>query len=133
MAIANNGGPGSQEARHLPVSHYEQALKSWALDLPRHLRFDEINLSHSVQKIQSTIPEVSLSGWAFGYMHAVAECGMFYLQSRHLGAPFAVQRQGQAVDNLTVVIDSLGERGREGPLSKFVGVDFSLRQCSFPS
>jgi hypothetical protein len=44
---------------------------------------------------------------------------MFYLQSKHTGVPFAVQRQGQAVDNLSVVIDSLGERGREGPLSEF--------------
>lgn len=99
-------------------TQYEQALKSWALDLPRHLRFDEVNLSLSMSKIKSPIPAVSFNGWAFAYMHAVAECGMFYLQSKHAGAPFAVQRQGQAVDNLTVMIDALGERGREGPLSK---------------
>lgn len=119
MAIANNGGAGSHEARHLSPSHYEQALKSWALDLPRHLRFDEVNLSLSMAKIQSPVPEIAFAGWSFAYMHAVAECGMFYLQSKHTGAPFAVQRQGQAVDNLTVIIESFGERGREGPLMCF--------------
>lgn len=119
MAIANNGGHGSIEIRHLPASHHEQALKAWALDLPRHLRFDEVNLALSMAKISSPVPEVAFAGWSFAYMHAVAECGMFYLQSKHTGVPFAVQRQGQAVDNLSVVIDSLGERGREGPLSEF--------------
>lgn len=119
MAITNNGGAGSHEARHLSPSHYEQALKSWALDLPRHLRFDEVNLSLSMAKIQSPVAEVAFAGWSFAYMHAVAECGMFYLQSKHTGAPFAVQRQGQAVDNLTVIIESFGERGREGPLMFF--------------
>lgn len=98
---------------------YEQGLKAWALDLPRHLRFDEVNLSLSIAKIKSPVAAVAFNGWAFAYMHAVAECGMFYLQSKHAGAPFAVQRQGQAVDNLTVMIDALGERGREGPLSEF--------------
>lgn len=113
MMFANNGNGG------LSAEQYEQALKSWALDLPRHLRFDEINLSASVAKINSPIPEVAFNGWAFTYMHAVAECGMFYLQSKHSGAGVAVQRQGQAVDNLTVMIDALGERGREGPLMFF--------------
>lgn len=113
MAFVNAGSPGPMLA-----AQYEQALKAWALDLPRNLRFDEVNLSLSVSKLKSPIPAVSFTGWAFAYMHAVAECGMFYLQSKHAGAPFAVQRQGQAVDNLTVMIDALGERGREGPLSE---------------
>lgn len=107
-----NSGNGN-----VSVDQYEQALKAWALDLPRHLRFDEINLSNSVAKLSSPIPDVAFNGWTFTFMHAVAECGMFYLQSKHTGAGVAVQRQGQAVDNLTVMIDALGERGREGPLS----------------
>lgn len=124
MAIANNAGGGSPEARHMPPSHYEQALKSWAIELPRQFRFDEVNLSAAMTKIPHALTEVAFSGWAFAYMHVVAECGMFYLQSKHAGAPFAIQRQGQAVDNLTVIIDSLGERGREGPLSEFIPMLF---------
>jgi hypothetical protein len=119
MVIANDSGAGSHEARHLPAGHYEHALKAWALDLPCHLRFDEVNLSLSIAKLTSPVPEVAFAGWSFAYMHAIAECGMFYLQSKHAGTPFAVQRQGQAIDNLTVVIDSLGERGRQGPLMLF--------------
>lgn len=55
-------------------------------------------------------------------MHAIAECGMFYLQAavaQQPGASWTAQRQGQAVDNIAVVLDAMGERGREGPLSEF--------------
>jgi hypothetical protein len=54
-------------------------------------------------------------------MHTVAECGMFYLQAaiaQQPGASWTAQRQSQAVDNIAVVLDAMGERGREGPLSK---------------
>jgi hypothetical protein len=52
-------------------------------------------------------------------MHAVAECGMFYLQAavaQQPGASWTAQRQSQAVDNIAVVLDAMGEKGREGPL-----------------
>ncbi|KAL7425105.1 hypothetical protein Q5752_000793 [Cryptotrichosporon argae] len=122
MSIANNGGAGSHEAKHMPAQHYEQALKAWALDLPRHFRFDEVNLNNAVAKLHSPVPETAFSGWAFAYMHAVAESGMFYLQaaaSQAGGGHWTVGRQGQAVDNLAVILDSLGERGRQGPLMFF--------------
>ncbi|BEI87098.1 hypothetical protein CcaverHIS002_0704440 [Cutaneotrichosporon cavernicola] len=98
---------------------FEAGLKGWATELPRNLRFDEVNLASMMPKIKSTVPAIAFSGWAFAYMHAVAECGMFYLQSKHNGLPTAVQRQGSAVDNLAVLIGALGERGREGPLMFF--------------
>lgn len=97
---------------------FEAALKAWATELPRNLRFDEVNLPLMMPKIKSPVPVVAFSGWAFAYMHAVAECGMFYLQSKQGGSPTAFTRQGSAVENLSVLIDELGERGREGPLSE---------------
>jgi hypothetical protein len=140
MAVANNGGAGSTETRQTPAHQHEHALKvshsgggpitpshipadaseqNWALNLPRHLRFDEINLSAAVAKLSSPLPDVALTGWMYAYMHAVAECGMFYLQAaiaQTPGAPFTAQRQSQAVDNIAVILDALGQRGREGPL-----------------
>ncbi|KLT38823.1 hypothetical protein CC85DRAFT_305607 [Cutaneotrichosporon oleaginosum] len=114
MTFVNSGG-----ANPMFGHSFETALKAWATDLPRNLRFDEVNLPLMMPKIKSPVAAVAFSGWAFAYMHAVAECGMFYLQSKQGGSPTAVQRQGSAVDNLTVLIDALGERGREGPLMFF--------------
>lgn len=91
------------------------------MNLPSHLRFDEHNLALAIARLQSPLHHVALGGWAFGYMHAVAECGMFYLQAavaQQPGSVWTAQRQSQAVENIAVVLDALGEKGREGPLSE---------------
>jgi hypothetical protein len=101
------------------ISHSLIRVQNWALNLPRHLRFDEVNLSAAMTKLASPLAEVALSGWMYAYMHAVAECGMFYLQAaiaQTPGATFTAQRQSQAVENIAVILDALGQRGREGPL-----------------
>lgn len=103
----------------------------WAISLPRHLRFDEHNLGQSIAKLSSPVPEISTAGFLYAYMHAIAECGMFYLQAA-VGASsnpgfapaqsdvggLTAQRQSQAVDNIAVVLEALGERGRESCLSE---------------
>jgi hypothetical protein len=57
-------------------------------------------------------------------MHAMAESGMFYLQTAAMAlgqvAPeISSQRQSQAVDNLGVILQSIGEVGRGSPLSEW--------------
>ncbi|WVR08862.1 hypothetical protein IAU60_005921 [Kwoniella sp. DSM 27419] len=115
MALATD--PKSAETKHGHASHLESSLKGWAMGLPRHLHFDEHNLAAAVAKLGSPIPEVKMTGWLYAYMHAVAECGMFYLQAavaQQTDAAYTAQRQSQAVDNLTVIMDSIGRTGREG-------------------
>ncbi|OCF38758.1 hypothetical protein I317_07464 [Kwoniella heveanensis CBS 569] len=115
MALATD--PKSAETKHGLASRLESSLKSWAMSLPRHLHFDEHNLSAAVTKLSSPVPEVKMTGWLYAYMHAVAECGMFYLQAavaQQTDATYTAQRQSQAVDNLTVIMDSIGRSGREG-------------------
>lgn len=141
MTVANNGGSGNDN-RNAPA-HHEQALKAslrpqmsyarkirlardklilqtWALSLPRHMRFDENTLTAAVARLNSPVPTISRSGWLFAYMHAVAECGMFYLQAALAtnGASWTAQRQAQAVDNIAVILEAIGSRGRASPLSE---------------
>ena len=95
--------------------------QSWALSLPRHLRFDETNLRAATAKLSSPVSEISMSGHIFGFMHAMAECGMFYLQAavaQQPGAVYTAQRQNQAVDNIVIILNSFGEKGRESSASK---------------
>ena len=109
-------------------------LQSWALSLPRHLRFDENTLTSSVNKLSSPLHTSSRSAWLFAYMHALAECGMFYLQATLAtnGASWAAQRQSQAVDNIAVILEAVGVRGRESPLSKHSPSDNSGCTCADP-
>jgi hypothetical protein len=66
-------------------------------------------------------------------MHALAECGMFYLQAALASSPVGAnsgtdgwdmdgvntaQRQSQAVENLLVILEAIGEKGRQAPLSE---------------
>jgi hypothetical protein len=151
MTVANNGGPGS-DTRGNPAQH-EAALKvrpppnqhrlrvrmmltqqTWARSLPRHLSFDENTLNSSVNKLSSPLHTTSRSAWLFAYMHALAECGMFYLQATLAtnGADWAAQRQSQAVDNIAVILEAVGVRGRESPLSESAGVrDMAKHRLTF--
>jgi hypothetical protein len=91
------------------------------MSLPPHFRFDENNLRAAMGKLSSPLAMVSGAGWMYAYMHTLAECGMFYLQvvaAAAVGTVITAQRQAQAVDNLSVIINTLGERGRESPLSE---------------
>ncbi|KAK4685553.1 hypothetical protein P7C73_g4594, partial [Tremellales sp. Uapishka_1] len=122
VALASSSPSTSTGHSQHTANQYEQALKGWAASLPRDLRFDEVNLANAVARLHSPVTEISLSGYLYAYMHAVAECGMFYLQatgSLRGGANASAARQSQAVDNLGVIIGALGERGREGPLVLF--------------
>ncbi|KAK8844085.1 hypothetical protein IAR55_006879 [Kwoniella newhampshirensis] len=106
------GGSKSTVAARL-----ESALKTWAMGLPRHLHFDEHNLANAVGMVNSPVLAVKATGWMYAYMHAVAECGMFYLQAavaQQSEAGHTAQRQSQAVENLTVIMDTIGKAGREG-------------------
>ncbi|WWC90977.1 uncharacterized protein L201_005916 [Kwoniella dendrophila CBS 6074] len=117
MTLATDSKTERSESKQNLASRYESALKGWAIALPRHLHFDEHNLSAAVNKLSSSVPEIKITGWMYAYMHAVAECGMFYLQAavaQYTDGAYTAQRQSQAVDNLTVIMDTIGRNGREG-------------------
>ncbi|WWC63776.1 uncharacterized protein I303_106381 [Kwoniella dejecticola CBS 10117] len=117
MTLATDTQSDRSEPKQNLASRYESALKGWALSLPRHLHFDEHNLSAAVSKLASPVAETKMTGWMYAYMHAVAECGMFYLQAavaQYTDGAYTAQRQSQAVDNLTVIMDTIGKNGREG-------------------
>ncbi|WVO15432.1 hypothetical protein L204_103090 [Cryptococcus depauperatus] len=104
------------DAKQIQAARLEDRLKQWAMALPKHLAFDQLNLSTAVRKINSRVGEVKVKGWMYAYMHAIAECGMFYLQAvTSTSDPrFTAKRQNQAVENLMVIMDAIGEAGREG-------------------
>ncbi|WRT69303.1 uncharacterized protein IL334_006287 [Kwoniella shivajii] len=117
MCLATDTKADRSETKQNLASRYESALKSWAMALPRHLHFDEHNLAAAVSKISSPIVDNKTTGWMYAYMHAVAECGMFYLQAavaQYTDGTYTAQRQSQAVDNLSVIMDTIGKPGREG-------------------
>ncbi|OCF78879.1 hypothetical protein I204_00823 [Kwoniella mangroviensis CBS 8886] len=117
MTLATDSKTDRSEPKQNLASRYESALKSWAMTLPRHLHFDEHNLSSAVNKLSSPVVETKMTGWMYAYMHAVAECGMFYLQAavaQFTDGAYTAQRQSQAVDNLSVIMDTIGRNGREG-------------------
>lgn len=124
------------QAQHDPtfrsVARSKLTLQTWAHALPSSMRFDENTLSTAVARLDSTRHTVSRSGWLFAYMHAMAECGMFYLQAAlaTIGADYTAQRQSQAVDNIAVILEAIGARGRESPLSECLSRTFSTRGLS---
>lgn len=139
--VSLSSRPADASRRHDLMQH-EQALKvssnermrdsptlitttpqDWALALPPYLRFDETNLMASLQKLASPLPFVAVSGWCYSYMHAIAESGMVYLQaaaaaSGQVPRDVTMQRQTQAVDNIGVILQSLGDLGRASPMSE---------------
>jgi len=72
-------------------------------------------------KLTSPLPAISVSGWMCAYMHIIAECGMFHPRATttngETGSSWTVQRQSQAVENVVVLLEALGQKGRESPLS----------------
>ncbi|ODN97268.1 hypothetical protein L198_03831 [Cryptococcus wingfieldii CBS 7118] len=115
MALATDSSSG--ESKQVFALRLEGALKNWAMSLPRHMHFNESNLTHALGKLASQVPEAKTSGWMYAYMHAAAECGMFYLQAAVAPASDSVvtaRRQSQAIENLIVIMDTIGLAGREG-------------------
>ncbi|WVQ81187.1 hypothetical protein IAT38_003309 [Cryptococcus sp. DSM 104549] len=117
MSLATD--PHTGDSKTILALRLEAALKSWAAALPRHLHFNEPNLSSSVAKLASPVAEIKTTGFLYAYMHAIAECGMFYLQAavapQQSDVEGTAHRQRQAVQNLMVIMDTIGQAGREGP------------------
>lgn len=111
----------------LKVSHFYACAwcpsctngQAWAQDLPAHLRFDERNLAEATKGLLSPMHHTAMSAWLYTYMHALAECSMFFLQAivaLQPGSPWTAERQSQAVENLGVILEALGPRGRSCPM-----------------
>ncbi|ORX39367.1 hypothetical protein BD324DRAFT_649443 [Kockovaella imperatae] len=96
----------------------EQELKNWAMSLPPSLRFQEYTLATASSQLASPLDFVSRCGWLFGLMHCIAESGMYRLQGAlgTLGEEWTAERQGQAADNIIVIMDAMGRKGRTVPL-----------------
>ena len=56
----------------------KQALSQWSNSLPQHLELNAINLNIAMMSMQSG---ANSSGWCYAFMHAFAECSVFYLHS----------------------------------------------------
>lgn len=144
-------GPGDSVTMDT-INHSEQCLHSWESSLPERLRFDSETLHNQIQALDSG---ASTGGWTYAYMHALAECSILGLHellevmpNREVARAHAV-RQQRALDNLTVILGSLGTRGRKSiwceswfsplilmavRLSKsFIHTLFSLILTLFPS
>ena len=91
------------------------------MSLPTHLRFHEFTLSTAANLVNSPLPFVVRTGWFFAFMHCIAESGMYSLQSALVasGERWPADRQDQAVDNIVVIMDALGRKGRSAPLCDF--------------
>ncbi|KAJ9103827.1 hypothetical protein QFC21_002289 [Naganishia friedmannii] len=98
----------------------EAELRAWASCLPEHLQFNDRNFVLNVKKLGSAIPTTASCGFCFALMHSIAESSQFYLQSiaaiaGDISHSITATRQSQAVDNMTVVIDTIGDIGRQSP------------------
>jgi hypothetical protein len=99
--------------------------QAWAWSLPPNWHFNNDNFVNNVNKLNSPIPAVSLSAFCFALAHALAESSQFYLQSAaallgEVDAGTTARRQSQAVDNLIVTLDAIGDIGRHSPESRFM-------------
>lgn len=95
-------------------------FQAWASCLPEHLQFNDRNFVLNVKKLGSVIPTTASCGFCFALMHSIAESSQFYLQSiaaiaGDISHSITATRQSQAVDNMTVVIDTIGDIGRQSP------------------
>ncbi|CAE6464979.1 unnamed protein product [Rhizoctonia solani] len=88
---------------------------SWESSLPERLRFTNEILHNQIKALESG---GSTSGWTYAYMHALAECSVLGLHEllevmpNREAARAHTNRQQRALDNLTVILGSLGTRGR---------------------
>ncbi|KAH7335180.1 fungal-specific transcription factor domain-containing protein [Rhizoctonia solani] len=97
------------------INHSEQCLQSWESSLPERLHFNSETLHNHIKSFDSG---GSTGGWTYAYMHALAECSVLGLHellevmpNRDAARAHAV-RQQRALDNLTIILGSLGTRGR---------------------
>lgn len=100
------------------------------MNLPLNWHFNSDNFVKHVNQLTSPIPAVSLSAFCFTFAHALAESSQFYLQSAaalvgEVDAGTTARRQSQAVDNLIITLDAIGDIGRHSPQSESMLQDFS--------
>jgi hypothetical protein len=93
------------------------------MSLPAHLMFNENNFVASLNKLASPVAFLSASGFCFALSHSLAESSQFYLQSAaalsgEVDAAQTAIKQSLAVDNLAVILDTIGDIGRHSPQSK---------------
>ncbi|KAG9124016.1 hypothetical protein FRC07_013197 [Ceratobasidium sp. 392] len=107
-------GPGDSVTADT-IAYSEQCLHSWEASLPERLRFNSDTLHIQMVSVESG---ASVGGWTYAYMHALAECSVLGLHelmevmpNRDAARAHAV-RQQRALDNLTIILASLGQRGR---------------------
>lgn len=107
-------GPGDPVTADT-IAYSEQCLHSWEASLPERLRFNSETLQTHMASLESG---ASTGGWTFAYMHALAECSVLGLHelmevmpNRDAARAHSV-RQQRALNNLTVILASLGPRGR---------------------
>ncbi|KAF8677665.1 Fungal specific transcription factor domain [Rhizoctonia solani] len=88
---------------------------SWESSLPERLRFNNETLHVQMKSLESG---ASIGGWSYAYMHALAECSVLGLHEllevmpNREAARVHTARQQRALDNLTIILGSLGSRGR---------------------
>ncbi|CAE6402195.1 unnamed protein product [Rhizoctonia solani] len=92
-----------------------QIAESWESSLPERFRFNSETLHVQIRSLESG---ASVAGWSYAYMHALAECSVLGLHellevmpNREAARAHTV-RQQRALDNLTIILGSLGSRGR---------------------
>ncbi|KAF8605952.1 hypothetical protein BDV93DRAFT_521291 [Ceratobasidium sp. AG-I] len=107
-------GPGDSVTADT-IAYSEQCLHSWEASLPERLRFNSETLQIHMASLESG---ASTGGWTFAYMHALAECSVLGLHelmevmpNREAARAHSI-RQQRALNNLTVILASLGPRGR---------------------
>ena len=77
----------------------------------------------AVSRLSSSVPEISLSGFLYTYMHMIAECGMLYVQAAKAQVTSMEATSSatmlRTMENISILLEHLGTRGRESYLSKY--------------
>ncbi|KAG8782743.1 hypothetical protein FRC15_006442 [Serendipita sp. 397] len=101
------------------VNKHETELRTWLELLPDHLRLTEDNLQAYLAQLDGG---AGSSAWCFLYMHALAESTVLALHefadlgSEINSAASLATRQQKALDNLIMILNSMGHRGRTKPI-----------------
>lgn len=97
--------------------------QAWSTSLPPALHFDQDRLGLAVLRLNSTVPETSMSGFLYAYMHIMAECGMLYVQAAKASVTSMESTSSammlRTMENISILMDHLTPRGRESYLSKY--------------